>query len=749
MDTITQTVRTGLTAVFTASVVSTIQSPQFQWQANGVSIPGATSPTLTLKNVRAADARTYSVVVSPSVGSQLKSNLAVLNVTPLVGTASASLKPSSAVIAAVGAEGIVQLLVSPQNATWVASSNVNWLTFPVGNSATGDWALTYSVGPNPLAGSRTGQITVSGATFTVTQAGLSVPLLRSEGVLNAASLQPGPIASEQLLSLRGFNLTSATARSSDRPLPAVLGGTSVKVIDRSGQARPAGLYMVEASQIQCVLPPGMSTGPGTIIVTQGGNDLAVLPVGVEQVSPGLFSAGGDGQGVAAATVIVEGSEGSKTLTPAYRCGAASSACTEAPIEFGAESNRVSLQVLATGTRNRTDRSQIIARIAGQPMTVLSDGPVEETPGVDQITVSLPRTLIGAGKVDLTVTVADKTSNAVKVDFGILAKSVPLAGPTGVAVDAAGRLYVAEAFGQVVNQVSSSGLISRVAGTGVVGFSGDGGPATAAALRTPFGLAFDASGNLYITDINNSSIRKVASDGTITRVAGNGTAGFSGDDGPATSAQLSNRAYNVAVDGMGNLYVADALNNRVRRVDSDGIIRTVAGTGDVGFSGDGGPATDARLYTPTGVAVDAQGVLYIAELNSHRVRRVTPDGIIRTVAGSGSIGGSFGAFGGDGGRATAARLNNPFHIAVRGDSLYIADSGNHRVRVVTPDGVIRTVAGNGEAGYSGDGGAAVDASFKSPGAMAFAPDGSLYIIDADNNFVRHLDLSGIIRTVAGK
>ena len=222
--------------------------------------------------------------------------------------------------------------------------------------------------------------------------------------------------------------------------------------------------------------------------------------------------------------------------------------------------------------------------------------------------------------------------------------------------------------------------------------GDGGAATAAALMNPGGVAVDAAGTLYIADTDNNRIRKVTTAGVITTVAGNGLAGAGGDGGQAVFASLHS-PHGVAVDAAGNLYIADTDNNRIRKVTPAGIITTVAGTGISGHSGDGGPATAARLNYPVGVAVDAAGNLYIADTGNSRIRKVTPAGVITTLAGTG-----IGGYSGDGGPATAAQLKYPFGVAVdAAGNLYIADSGNNSIRKVTPAGIITTVAGNGTAG----------------------------------------------------
>ncbi len=255
-----------------------------------------------------------------------------------------------------------------------------------------------------------------------------------------------------------------------------------------------------------------------------------------------------------------------------------------------------------------------------------------------------------------------------------ASQAQLRTPADVAVDATGNLYIADISNHRIRKVDSTGTITTVAGTGEFGFSGDGGPATAALLGTPSGVAVDGAGNLYIADISNHRIRKVDSTGTITTVAGTGEFGFSGDGGPASQAQI-NRPQGVGVDGAGNLYIADTLNNSIRKVDSTGAITTVAGSGEFR---DGGPLSQTQLYSPRGVAVDGAGNLYIADTLNNRIRKVDSTGAITTIVGTGESG-----FGGDGGLASQAQLYSPRGVAVDGaGNLYIADSDNHRIRKLT-------------------------------------------------------------------
>jgi hypothetical protein len=315
------------------------------------------------------------------------------------------------------------------------------------------------------------------------------------------------------------------------------------------------------------------------------------------------------------------------------------------------------------------------------------------------------------------------------------------------------------------------LITTYAGDGN-GYSGDGGPATSARLTGPSGLAMDGSGNLYIADTGNNVIRKVSPAGIITTYAGNGNAGYSGDGGPATAASLNIDIdpVGVAVDASGNLYIADTLNNRVRMVSAaTGIIATVAGNGFGaadgigGFSGDGGPAIAAELFAPTGLAVDSSGNLLIADLGNMRVRKVAPNGTITTIAGSGCTltesTPNCGGFSGDGGPATSATLNRPTALALDGSgNLYIADNENNRVRKVSPAGIITTFAGIGPVcqfsnlsctgSFSGDGGPATSASLNDPQGLATDSAGNVYISDTNNLRVRKVSPAGIITTYAG-
>ena len=291
--------------------------------------------------------------------------------------------------------------------------------------------------------------------------------------------------------------------------------------------------------------------------------------------------------------------------------------------------------------------------------------------------------------------------------------------------------------------AAPGDISTFAGTGAGAFGGDGGPATSAALRQPTAVAWLGDGSALVADYANHRIRRISPSGQITTAAGTGTAGYSGDGGAATSARL-NWPLDVEPTADGGFLIADLGNKRVRRVSPAGIITTVAGTGAEGTSGDGGPATWARLVSPTGVAVTTDGGFLVADAGAHRVRRVSPGGTITRVAGDGNAGGT-----GDGGPAVAARLNTPLGVAALPDGGFlVTEYEGNRVRRVSDAGVITRVAGTGSGGFSGDGGAATAARMNKPIGVSTTSDGGFLIGDSLNGRVRKVSADGTIATVAG-
>ncbi len=334
-----------------------------------------------------------------------------------------------------------------------------------------------------------------------------------------------------------------------------------------------------------------------------------------------------------------------------------------------------------------------------------------------------------------------------------AVQAPVVLPTDVAMDSAGNLYVSDFGNSKIRMISSTGVITTLIGN-IDGVAPEPGQAAASIrLNGPTGVAVDSAGTVYFTEgsigtgsglVHGDYMVWSVSGGIFSALAGNGLQSFSGDGGPALAAQMNSPA-GIAMDGSGNIYIADPLNNRIRKMTPGGAISTIAGTGVAGFSGDGQSALNARLNAPSGVAVDFAGTVYIADTNNNRVRVVTPDGLIYTLAGNGNA-----SFFGDGGMAINGSLHAPHGVAVDTQgNFYIADTLDHRVRKVTQNGnIISTIAGNGAPGFSGDGGQGPDASLNLPVAVAVDPGGNIYIADQGNGRIRRVNQNGAIATVAG-
>jgi len=349
------------------------------------------------------------------------------------------------------------------------------------------------------------------------------------------------------------------------------------------------------------------------------------------------------------------------------------------------------------------------------------------------------------------TVAGSPLGSQPVD-GRLALTVRLAGPTGVAVDSSGLVYFAEGsigsgsgldIGDYrIWKVGADNVLFSAAGNGICSYSGDGGPAAGAQLNTPAGVAVDSNGNVYFADSANNRVRRISPAGAIDTVAGTGDRGFSGDGGLATQATL-NSPMGVSVGPSGAIYIADSGNNRIRVLNNDGSIATIAGNGNAGLFGDGGPALKAALHAPQSVAVDSNWNMYIADTMNHTIRIVSPDGTISSFSGN-HIG-----FAGDDGPAAQALLNYPTSVVVdAANNLYVVDQGNHRVRRIAADtGIITTVAGS-DIPFLGDGGIGIYARLDKPQAVAVDGSGNLYITDAVQNRIRRVDSGGGITTIAG-
>ena len=337
-----------------------------------------------------------------------------------------------------------------------------------------------------------------------------------------------------------------------------------------------------------------------------------------------------------------------------------------------------------------------------------------------------------------ITTIAGTGTATFSGDGGAASKAGLNSPYGLAVDNAGNVYIADSGNNRIRKINSEGVITTVAGCGnttaacvQVGV-GDGGPATAPATMNPWDVAADNAGNFYFTDSGNMRVRKVDASGNISTVAGGGV-NNPGDGGPAINAQLANPV-GLAIDSSGNLYFTDMGTNRVRKVSTSGIITTIAGNGGKGFSGDGLQATNATLNGPRGVAVDSAGNIYIVDALNVRVRKVNTAGIISTVAGNGQAGATQEVV-----AASSTSLNSPWSVKADGaGNIYISDMLNIRVYKVSPSGIIATFAGTGIAGFSGDGGPAASAQFDGPTGLAMDAAGSLYISDTVGNRLRKVE-----------
>lgn len=319
----------------------------------------------------------------------------------------------------------------------------------------------------------------------------------------------------------------------------------------------------------------------------------------------------------------------------------------------------------------------------------------------------------------------------------------ISGPGQIKMDASGNIYIADQENHRIRKVNANGIITTVAGNGTKGYSGDGGPAGAAEVADPYGIAIDAAGNVYFSDADAmcNCIRKINTSGIISTVAGIGGipgGGFSGDGGPAAAAQL-NTPMGLAVDRSGSLYIADYANLRVRKINVNGIITTVAGNGKQVFytdsCGDGGPATTAEVGA-TAVALDDSGNLYIADSYDNCVRKVNSTDIISAFVGIPGNNYANNGYSGDGGLATVAQLSNPHDVTVDEiGNVFIADANNNVIRMVNKSGIISTYAGNGNAQYSGDGGPALKAGVGYSEGITVDTKGNLYISELYYNRIR--------------
>ncbi|HTL82464.1 MAG TPA: T9SS type A sorting domain-containing protein [Bacteroidia bacterium] len=337
----------------------------------------------------------------------------------------------------------------------------------------------------------------------------------------------------------------------------------------------------------------------------------------------------------------------------------------------------------------------------------------------------------ATRAQIIQTIAGTGGNTFSGDGGP-AVNAQLFFPERIALDQNGNVYFTDSHNNRIRKIDPSGIITTIAGTGVAGFSGDGGPAINAQLNCPMGITIDNSGNIFFTDFFNNRVRKISVNGMIMTIAGNGTSGFSGDGGPSSTAKL-NGPRDVKVGPNGNIYIADSGNDRIRMVNSAYIISTVAGTGTAGFSGDNNGAVWSQLRFPTGICFDQNGNYYIADQNNNRIRMVNSSGIISTIAGNGNE-----DFTGDNGSALSASLDMPSDIAIdAAGNIFFADKMNFRIREIDANGTISTVAGSNDWQQLDDGGPAIDAGLHFPTGLAIDHTGNIFIADYCNDRIREV------------
>jgi trimeric autotransporter adhesin len=560
-------------------------------------------------------------------------------------------------------------------------------------------------------------------------------------VVSAANNQP-TISPNSLGTIFGTGLAKGTASAqpdSSGSLPTAIGGTSVSIGGHTAQ-----LIYVSPQQINFLVPSDTPLGPTTVTVKLADTSSpASGSVSVTSVSPGLFT-----------IPCLRPSRGAVLNGVTYALEPFQTITSQNAIP----DKRTRLSLFGTGLRhagNAALDSSIVD--VGNAITVRATdslggartlpveyaGPAPKFSGLDQVNVVVPAELEGAGLVSLQLFAGNAGSNPVSIvmspalaaglgsgqDFNIATAAgagAPLQNPKGVALDNQHHLYVASGAEHVVRMVAADGTITTVAGTGTAGSSGDGGPATQAQLRTPTSLAVDASGNLYIADAQDNKIRRIAPDGIIGTFAGTGVQGFSDDGGPAAAALLSSPSA-VAVDPYGALVIADTGNNRIRRVTSDGIIDTIAGSGTTRFSGDGGAAYLAGLSAPDTVAVGADGTTYIADEGNLRIRRITADGGISSLLAN---------------DLTPISFQSPIRLAVDGNQqLLVSESQNARIQVVNSACQLSTVAGTGTVGFAGDGGPAVNANLNGPSTLVPDAFGDIFFADSNNNRIRRLFQGG--------
>ncbi|GEM_PF-644593 len=705
----------GASATFTAAATGS-QPLYYQWQFNGTNLDGATNIFLNLTNLQTNNMGFYSLVVSNAYG--------VTN--------------SSSVPLTVG--GLDEAL-NATNLIWQTYGDVLWF------ATTGSWphdGVAAAAGSAPSPGQQSILQTMVTGPGTVTfwwKVDQPVFGFNLSMVVNG-SVQP--------LTSAGMSWQQQTCYvgAGTNVLQWIYANTGPYVDSVSGYLDQVN-YVLGGTAPMITGTPGNQTQPAGTNVTFNVIAIGTPPLNYQWLFNGLAISGAtnftyifnlmDTNQAGNYSVVVTNDYGSVTSSPAILTvfttpPGISSQPTSQLVPGG---SNATFSVVASGSPPFSYQWLFNgATMDGQTNSILSLSSVTTNlAGAYGVWVSSPYGSVTSHIATLTVgwlpTITSQPTNQTLLSGS---RALMVAGVSGV-----GPLT----FQWQLNGTNlPNNLITTIAGNGTSGFAGDGGIATTGKVNFPYGVAADGAGNVFIVDSSNYRIRKVDLNGVMTTVAGKGVAAFYGDCSAATNAYL-NTSYGMAVDGMGNLFIADTYNNRIRKVDTNGIITTVAGKSSSGFSGDGGAATNAKLYYPYGVMVDTNGNLFIADTYNHRIRKVDTNGVITTVAGKSSSG-----FSGDGGAATNANLYRPQSVAMDGNgNLFIADAYNYRVRKVDVYGVITTIAGNGSTSFSGDNGVATNAGMN-PFGVSVDGYGDVLIADRSNNRIRRVDPYGIITTVAG-
>ncbi len=592
-----------------------------------------------------------------------------------------------------------------QAATTCASTALSLNALLAVNDSDASQTEIWSLRTAPLNGTATVAYTATSTGGTITPASLSYTPTTGYTGTDSFKVKVTDGTDSSFTTIR-VTITATVSAGTIAGAAAVCTGSSTTLTD----AAPGGVWSSSNTGIATInasgVVTGISAGSATIYYTVTGACNLAATAKVMTINPS--STAGT---ISGPTSVVIGANISLTATVSGGTWSSSSSATATVGTTGIVTG------VATGTATI---SYSVSNSCGTAYATTS------------VTVSGST---GGGSSLLINTIAGNHSAGYSGDGGA-ATAAALLSPTGIAVNTAGTIYFVDQGNNRVRKITTSGIISTVAGNGIVGNTGDGGAATAAKLNNPMGVAVDLAGNLYIADYSNAKIRKVNTSGIITTFAGTGTIGYSADGTSATAAQIATPT-GVTVDSVGNVYFVEQNNHIVRKINTSGIISTVAGNRGAGFSGDGGAATGAALSYPFNVLKDRSGNIYISDAGNHRIRKVTAAGVISTFAGSGTAAG----YTGDGGAATAALLNNPAGIAFDGTgALLIADLNTNCIRKVTTAGIISTIAGSSTSGYSGDGGAATAAKLYRPSGLAVY-GGITYVTDVSNNVIRKIAVLG--------